>query len=74
MKILQVFNSYLQFGGEEAAVDEIGEALRRHDEVDDFCGSSGELLGRNWIDKVQAPFKAIWNLKAFEKLRRHHRC
>ncbi|HYY27800.1 MAG TPA: SLBB domain-containing protein [Chthoniobacterales bacterium] len=30
MKILQVFNSYLQFGGEEACVEEIGGALRRH--------------------------------------------
>ena len=70
MKILQVFNSYLQFGGEEAAVDDIGEALRRHHEVDDFYGSSSEMLGRTWIDKVQAPFKAIWNWNAFEKLRR----
>ena len=70
MKILQVFNGYLQFGGEEAAVDEIGEALRRHHEVDAFYGSTRELLGHTWIDKVQAPFKAIWNSNAFEKLRR----
>ena len=70
MKILQVFNGYLQFGGEEAAVDEIGEALRRHHEVDAFYGSTRELLGHTWIDKVQAPFKAIWNWNAFEKLRR----
>ena len=70
MKILQLFSNYLEFGGEEASVEEIGDLLRRHHEVDGFCGSTRELLGKGWINKAQAPFKAIWNWDAFEKLQR----
>jgi glycosyltransferase involved in cell wall biosynthesis len=70
VKVLQVFNSYLQSGGEQAAVEEIGEALGRHHNVYNFYGSTQELLGRTLIDNLQAPFRAIWNRDAFEKLRR----
>jgi glycosyltransferase involved in cell wall biosynthesis len=70
MKILQVFNSYLQSAGEEAAVEEIGAALEKHHEVDNFYGSTREMLGSSWIDRLQAPFRAIWNWEAFNKLTR----
>jgi glycosyltransferase involved in cell wall biosynthesis len=70
MKILQVFNSYLQVGGEEASVAEIGATLRRHHEVEGFIGSTRELLGTTWIDRTQAPVRAIWNWSAFDELRR----
>ncbi|MBV8227650.1 MAG: glycosyltransferase family 4 protein [Verrucomicrobia bacterium] len=70
MKILQVFNSYLQFGGEEACVEEIGRALRRHHEVDDYYGSTEQMLGNTWLDRARAPLRAIWNWDAFDKLRR----
>jgi glycosyltransferase involved in cell wall biosynthesis len=73
MKILQVFNSYLQLGGEQASVGEIGATLRRHHEVDGLYSSTRKLLGDGWIGKAQAPFKAIWNRDAFDKLRRLQR-
>jgi len=73
MKILQVFNSYLQSGGEEAAVEEIGAALQKHHEVDNYYGSTRDMLGSSWINRLQAPFRAIWNWEAFNKLTRLQR-
>jgi glycosyltransferase involved in cell wall biosynthesis len=69
MKILQVFNRYEQFGGEEACVQEMEAALRTRYEVLTFYGSTKEMLGEGFVSKIQAPLKAIWNRKAFLKLR-----
>jgi glycosyltransferase involved in cell wall biosynthesis len=68
MKILQVFNRYTQYGGEEACVEEIGRALRTHHDVDSFYGSTKEMLGETFLSKAEAPFRAIWNWKAFAQL------
>jgi glycosyltransferase involved in cell wall biosynthesis len=69
MKILQVFSRYEQFGGEEASVRQIGTAIRTKHEVLTFYGSTKEMLGKGFADKIQAPLKAIWNRKAFRSLR-----
>jgi len=69
MKILQIFNRYTQYGGEEASVEEIGRALRIHHEVHSCYGSTKEMVGETFVTRAQAPFKAIWNWNAFSKLR-----
>lgn len=69
MKILQIFSRYQQFGGEECSVRDIAAALRSRHEVVTFSGSTGELLGKGFIDKIRAPLKAIWNRKIYSKLR-----
>jgi glycosyltransferase involved in cell wall biosynthesis len=70
VKILQIFNRYEQFGGEEACVQEMETALRTRHEVLTFYGSTKELLGVGLVDKIQAPLKAIWNRNAFLLLRK----
>jgi glycosyltransferase involved in cell wall biosynthesis len=69
MKILQVFNRYIQYGGEEASVEEIGRALRTGHEVQTFYSSTKEMLGEAFLSRAQAPFRVIWNRNAFAKLR-----
>ena len=69
MKILQIFNRYEQFGGEEACVTEMESALREKHEVFTYYGSTREMLGTGLMNKVQAPLKAIWNPKAYAQLR-----
>jgi glycosyltransferase involved in cell wall biosynthesis len=69
MKILQVFNRYEHFGGEEASVQEMEAALRTRHEVLTFCGSTKEFLGVGFLNTIQAPLKAIWNRDAFLTLR-----
>ena len=70
MKILQVFNRYEYFGGEEACVQEVEAALRTRHEVSTFYGSTKEFLGVGLANTIQAPLKAIWNRHAFQTLRK----
>jgi glycosyltransferase involved in cell wall biosynthesis len=70
MKILQVFNRYEHFGGEEACVREMEVALRTGHEVLTFYGSTKDFLGVGFVNKIQAPLKAIWNRNAFMALRK----
>jgi glycosyltransferase involved in cell wall biosynthesis len=70
MKILQIFNRYEHFGGEEACVREMETALRARHEVETFYGSTKEFLGTGVLGKIQAPLKAIWNPNTFQKLRK----
>jgi glycosyltransferase involved in cell wall biosynthesis len=65
MRILQIFNRYEQFGGEEAAVREIEEALREKHTVTTFYGSTREMMGTGLTGKLLAPIKAVWNRRAF---------
>jgi glycosyltransferase involved in cell wall biosynthesis len=69
MKVLQISSRYTEYGGEEASVEEIGRSLRTHHDVDAFYGSTKEMLGETFLSRAEAPFKAIWNWKAFAQLR-----
>ncbi|MDR2462520.1 MAG: glycosyltransferase [Verrucomicrobiales bacterium] len=56
LRILQLFNRYLLFGGEEGCVSRIGTALRQLYEVEDFSYGIRELLrGRNEIPWAELP-------------------
>jgi hypothetical protein len=55
MRILQIFSRYQQFGGEEASVRDIGDALGSRHEVEVFFGSTEEMLGSGFFSKIRAP-------------------
>jgi glycosyltransferase involved in cell wall biosynthesis len=69
MRILQIFSRYRQFGGEEASVRNIREALRSRHKLEVFFGSTAEMLGKGAFDTIRAPLKVIWNREVYRKLR-----
>jgi glycosyltransferase involved in cell wall biosynthesis len=69
MKILQIFNRYQQLGGEEMMVRQIGECLRKGHELDQFFGSTEEMMGNSFCEHLLAPLKAIHNWTATRSLK-----
>lgn len=72
MIILQVFNRYLEWGGEEASVERISDAIStRHSVFHCFFDSRqmGEMEGL--IDKLSAAASMAWNPTAAARLRSH---
>ena len=69
MRILQIFNRYTQVGGEELMVTQIGQSLRKFHEVDTFLGSTTELLGQSFRERLLGPVKAVHNWEAARSLR-----
>jgi len=43
LQILQIFNRYLQYGGEEGSVTRIGDALQHVHDIDYFFYSTSQL-------------------------------
>jgi glycosyltransferase involved in cell wall biosynthesis len=72
MNILQIFNRYQQLGGEEIMVKHIGDCLRKQHKLDQFIGSTAEMLGNSFHQRLLAPLKAIHNRTAARSLRRRH--
>lgn len=68
-RILQIFNRYLDYGGEEGSVYRIGDLLQTLHDVEYFITSSGELQGGFWT-KVSAAVKVQRNARIAERLRR----
>lgn len=73
LRILQVFNRYLQPGGEADAVARISEHLRRGGfEVSDFWRSSEEWLGPEAPPKWRQLFLTLNNPAVLRELRARH--
>src|SRR5476651_1965351 len=70
LHILQVFNRYLQYGGEEGSVTRIGDALQEVHDVDYFIYSTSQLLGEGFWSKVQASWKTLYNDDVAQRLKR----
>lgn len=69
--ILQIFNRYLQYGGEEGSVYRIGDALQQLHDVEYFISSTAEIMGdseASW----RLPYKAVYNYEIDLKLRQYH--
>ena len=76
LQILQVFNRYLQFGGEEGSITRIGDALQQVHDIDYFFYSTSQLKGEYWWDNLKIPWKAYHNSeveKGLTRMRRHVR-
>lgn len=70
-KVLQIFNRYLEYGGEEGSVFRIGDTLQEISDVEYFTSSSREFLGSNLFEKVKMPFAALHNVELCRKLDRY---
>jgi len=69
VKILQIFNRYLEFGGEEACVGRIGGALRDYGyKVEDWFTRSSDLVDSAWR-QLRAPIDVLHNRSAGAHLR-----
>jgi glycosyltransferase involved in cell wall biosynthesis len=77
LHVLQIFNRYLQYGGEEGSVTRIGDALQKIHDVDYFFFSTSQLAGEGIQGMFKIPWKAYYNsevkvgLKKLEQ-RRHY--
>ncbi|MCE0497373.1 MAG: glycosyltransferase family 4 protein [Methylacidiphilales bacterium] len=72
LRILQIFNRYLQYGGEEGIVTQIGEALQEFHDVENFLTSSAEVTGNSVWSTLQIPWKSAYNADVLSKLRHYH--
>jgi glycosyltransferase involved in cell wall biosynthesis len=68
-KVLQIFNQYLEYGGEEGSVGRIAELLRRKAYVVTYRGSTNEVLDRPG-GKFLMPFLMQKNRKVLADLRK----
>ncbi len=68
LRILQIFNRYLEYGGEEGSVLRIGNALREYYDVENFFHSTAEATGNSLWSKLQIPWKASHNNEVLSKL------
>ncbi len=66
--ILQIFNRYLQYGGEEAAVSLTGDALQEIHDVEHFMFSTGELISDDKWTPWSLPVKSMYNREVDERL------
>ncbi|MBE2179415.1 MAG: glycosyltransferase family 4 protein [Chthoniobacterales bacterium] len=53
-KVLQIFNRYLEYGGEQGSVFRIGDTLQQVADVEYFTTSSEDLLGKRGIEDMAA--------------------
>jgi glycosyltransferase involved in cell wall biosynthesis len=72
LRILQIFNRYLQYGGEEGVVARIGDALREIHDVEDYFYSTSQLTNRGIASKALLPLKALHNSEVAAELKRRH--
>ena len=71
LKVLQIFNRYIHYGGEEASVFRIGDALQDQHEVEYFFGSTREFLAQGPLSRLSAPVRAFHDPQVAQKLRRY---
>jgi glycosyltransferase involved in cell wall biosynthesis len=71
LRILQIFNRYLEPGGEQASVGRMGDALQQVADVEYFLTSSDQLLGRRTPSgMVKAAAYALHNPEVIRRLKR----
>jgi glycosyltransferase involved in cell wall biosynthesis len=74
LRILQIFNRYLEYGGEQGSVGRIGDTMQEIADVEYFLSSSEQLLGRRTPeDMVKAAAFAFHNPQAIQRLKRYQK-
>ena len=68
LRILQIFNRYLQYGGEEGSVYRIGDALQEIHDVEYFISSTADVVSENILTSWKLPLKAVHNSDVLAKL------
>ena len=73
-RVLQIFNRYLEYGGEQGSVGRIGDTLQQIADVEYFLTSSDQLLGgRTPEEMVKAAAFAFHNPQVIGRLKRYQR-
>ena len=72
LHILQIFNRYLQYGGEEGSITRIGDVLQQVHDVDYFFYSTSQLVGAGLVSTMQLPWKSFYNPTVAQGLTRLH--
>ncbi|CAN5658947.1 glycosyltransferase [soil metagenome] len=73
LRILQIFNRYLEYGGEEGSVYRIGDALQELHDVEYFLSSTKDFLKAGKIGKIAAGIEAWHNWEAAARLDRYQK-
>ncbi|HUB66719.1 MAG TPA: glycosyltransferase family 4 protein [Candidatus Methylacidiphilales bacterium] len=73
LRILQIFNRYLNYGGEEGSVYRIGDALQRIHDVEYFLSSTVEVMGEGLWSQWKIPWKAMHNAEVLAKLNQYQK-
>jgi glycosyltransferase involved in cell wall biosynthesis len=73
-RVLQVFNRYLEYGGEQGSVGRIGDTLQQIADVEYFLVSSDQLLGRRSPEEmVKAAALAFHNPQVIRDLKHYQK-
>ena len=72
MRILQVFNRYLERGGEETSVERVSDSLSAHHSIF-HCYFDSRQLGPidGFLDTISAGLQMVWNASSAKRLRSH---
>lgn len=74
MRVLQVFNRYLERGGEEASVERVSDALSLRHKVFHCYFDSRQLPACDGVfETVSAAMTMVWNRDSAKRLREHAR-
>ena len=74
LRILQIFNRYLEYGGEQGSVGRIGDTLQQVADVEYFLTSSDQLLGQRMPEEmVKAAAFAFHNPQIVQRLKRYQK-
>jgi glycosyltransferase involved in cell wall biosynthesis len=73
-RVLQIFNRYLEYGGEQGSVGRLGDALQQIADVEYFLTSSDQMLGsRTPEEMVKAAAYAFHNPEVVRRLERYQK-
>ena len=74
LRILQIFNRYLEYGGEQGSVGRIGDTLQQIADVEYFLSSSDQLLGGRKVEEMaNAAAYALHNPEIVHRLERYQK-
>ncbi len=71
LRIMQIFNRYQEYGGEEGSVFRIGDALQRIHDVEYFLSSTAEMTSGGLFRNLMMPWMALHNPEVLRKLKRY---
>lgn len=71
LHILQIFNRYLNYGGEEGSVYRIGDALQQIHDVEYLISSTSDLVEGGLWTSLKIPWLAAYNTQILTRLKRY---
>jgi len=73
-RVLQIFNRYLEYGGEQGSVGRIGDTMQEIADVEYFLASSEQLLGKRSVEAMaKAAAFSFHNPEIIRRLKRYQK-